>query len=166
MASESKIDTTIAILCSSYRAKNDDLMAKFLVMVRKLLSEYPDAVLEQLVNPKTGIMVECSFFPSIAELKKFCEKAWDRHDPRVTYDRAPLALPNPDRQAQIERVRAMAQAFRLEATGKLDDRHVDPAERRAEAERQLDRIARELREKGLTISDEARRLIERSPYAP
>jgi hypothetical protein len=141
-------------------------MDRYLATLPRVLECYPDAVLERLVNPRTGIAVECGFFPSIAELKKFCEKAWDRYDPRVTYDRAPLALPNPDRQPQIEQVRAMAQAFRLEATGKLDDRHVEPAERRAEAERQLDRIARELREKGLTISDEARSLIERSPFAP
>jgi hypothetical protein len=147
----------------------DEHMDRYLATLPRVLECYPDAVLERLVNPRTGIAVECGFFPSIAELKRFCERAWDRHDPRVTYDRAPLALPPADRAESVKRVLAITAAFRADvaaADGKGSERHLDPAARRADAERQLDRIARELREKGLTISDEARRLIERSPFAP
>lgn len=168
MADPKKVSQAIAILATGYRVKDDEdgRMERFLGMVRKLLSEYPDAVLDKLVNPKTGIMVESTFFPSLAELKRFCDRAWDKAEPRTVYDRAPLALPGPDRTASVERVKAMVAGFHLEVNGKLETRHVDPAESRRQAERQLDRIRRELAEKGLTISDEARRLIERSPYAP
>ena len=167
MATDSTIKKALAMLCTYYRVKDgDEHMGRFLQTLPRVLHPYPDAIIDQLAHPRAGVASECSFFPSIHELKAFCDKAWDRYDPRVTYDRAPLALPPADRADSVRRVLAMAAAFRADATGQIEARHKDPAEERAKAERELARLKAELAQIKLGLSDEARSKLATSPWAP
>lgn len=80
MATESKINEAISILLAAYPATGQkSTMGPFLALVTKTLQPYPNEVLAALVNPRSGIITECSFFPSIAELKIFC----DRHHQKL-----------------------------------------------------------------------------------
>jgi hypothetical protein len=90
MATKVQVQKTIAILIAAYPntdAKARESMGPFLQMVEQLLAPYPAEVLDCLVSPRMGIIATCNFFPSIAELKKFCEREWDRLSPRVVADR-------------------------------------------------------------------------------
>jgi len=91
MANKVQVQKTIAVLIAAYPntdAKTQEAMGPFLQMVERLLAPYPTEVLDALINVRTGIMTTTNFFPSIAELKKFCEREWDRLSPRVVVDRA------------------------------------------------------------------------------
>lgn len=115
MASKVHIQKTIAILIAAYPsadAKEKEAMAPFLKMVEQMLAPYPEQVLGELVNPRTGIIASARFFPSIAELKQFCDRLWDKFDPRVQIDRAPdpLMLEGPADDPEVksaERARAI-----------------------------------------------------------
>ncbi|CAB4127622.1 hypothetical protein UFOVP95_42 [uncultured Caudovirales phage] len=90
MATKVQVQKTIAVLIAAYPnmdAKTREAIGPFLQMVERLLAPYPAEVLDCLVNVRTGIMTTTSFFPSIAELKKFCEREWDKLSPRVVADR-------------------------------------------------------------------------------
>ena len=51
------------------------------------LREFPDEVLRALCHPTMGIQANNKFVPSIAELREFCNREWDRLSPRVVADR-------------------------------------------------------------------------------
>jgi len=57
-------------------------------MASESLSEFPDDVLGKLCDPKVGIVTTCTFLPSIAELRNFCHREWDRIAPRLAEERA------------------------------------------------------------------------------
>jgi hypothetical protein len=158
MANQLKVQQTIAVLMAAYPSKsNQDHMGPFLAMVEKLLSAYPPEVLDDLVNPRTGIVTQCSFFPSIAELKKFCEGSWDRLHPRVVVDRAEenaqlyghvqtAADREAMRTASAERIRAMAAGFRAQVAAVPDpfrrkqDRVLSNSDHKAQAEQYLESV--------------------------
>jgi len=52
------------------------------------LKYFPDEILQALCNLTMGIQTKNKFVPSIAEMKEFCNKEWDRLSPRVVIDRA------------------------------------------------------------------------------
>jgi hypothetical protein len=108
MASQTYIEKTIAILVAAYpfKASDADRMRPFLKMVERVLEPYPHEVLDRLANPRTGIVAVCTFFPSIAEIKKFCEREWDKISPHNRYDREAPALlsredDTPERRANV-----------------------------------------------------------------
>jgi hypothetical protein len=75
MATSSKINEAIAILLSAYPSAGQKAnMGPFLALVTKTLEPYPNEILNELISPRTGIITECAFFPSLAELKLFCDK--------------------------------------------------------------------------------------------
>ena len=80
MASESKINEAIAILLAAYPATGQkSTMGPFLTLVSKTLQPYANEVLLALVDPRRGIVAESKFFPSLAEIKIFC----DRHQQQL-----------------------------------------------------------------------------------
>jgi hypothetical protein len=107
MASKVHIQKTIAILIAAYPsadAKEKEAMAPFLRMVEQMMLPYPERVLSELVNSRIGIIATSKFFPSIAELKQFCDRLWDKLDPQVQVDRAPdpLMLGGPAKDPEVE----------------------------------------------------------------
>ena len=104
MATKVQIQKTIAVLVAAYPntdAKEQHAMEPFLKMVEQMLAPYPPAVLDELISPRSGIIGISRFFPSIAEIKQFCDRAWDKIDPpnRSAIDRAPLQLSGPPEDA-------------------------------------------------------------------
>lgn len=91
MATLAQTQKAIAILMAAYPntdGKTREAMEPFLKMVERVLAPYPAEVLDAMVHPRMGIISRCSFFPSIAEIKQFCDREWDRLSPRVVQDRA------------------------------------------------------------------------------
>ena len=86
MASQKAVRQSLAVLTAAYpsTAKADrETMREFMVLAEQALAPYPEDVLARMVNPRLGIIAECSFFPSIAELKRYCDRAWERMAPRT-----------------------------------------------------------------------------------
>lgn len=97
MASQKLVNETLAILSAAYpsTAKADrEAMREFMILAAQALAPYPEDVLRKLVNPRVGIIAECAFFPSIAELRKFCDRAWEKIAPvrGGSYDPPPPAI--------------------------------------------------------------------------
>lgn len=61
----------VAIICSAYGQTKIEQEA-FQRLAVTALEDYPDQVLVELVNPKTGIISESKFPPTIAELHNWC----------------------------------------------------------------------------------------------
>ena len=72
----------MGIILASYPSANPDAVGGYYKMAVESLSEFPGEVLQGLCHPKTGIMTTSKFLPSIAELRAFCHRVWDRTDPR------------------------------------------------------------------------------------
>ena len=72
----------MGIILASYPSANPDAVGGYFKMAVESVSEFPSEVLQALCNPKTGIMTTNKFLPSIAELRSFCHRVWDRTDPR------------------------------------------------------------------------------------
>ena len=47
----------------------------YVAAVAAILSEYPQAVVQRVTDPRTGIARKVKFLPSIAELSEACERA-------------------------------------------------------------------------------------------
>lgn len=108
MSKEAAIKT-IGIILSSYpSASRQEGIENFYKLAVESLSEFPPAILDALANPRSGIVTQSSFVPSIAELRKFCQREME-----AQYRRS----------AQEDR----AEARRLYS--KISDPVTDPAER-------------------------------------
>lgn len=74
METPAYVQKAIAILMASYPgASAKPGMAEFLKLVEQLLRRYHPEVLEDFGHPSRGIASECKFFPSLAEIKGWCE---------------------------------------------------------------------------------------------
>jgi hypothetical protein len=84
-------------------------------MAVESLERYPDNVLEELANPKMGIVTKSTFIPSIAEMRTFCDRIWNRIDPpsRASISKAPLQLsgPSEDKEAKEAERKKVIQGF-------------------------------------------------------
>lgn len=82
-------------------------------MAVEALACYPSSVLEELVQPRTGIMRQCKFLPSISELIDFCDgvakKRWrdqERDLNRLAISGPPEGPLTPEQKAEREKVKA------------------------------------------------------------
>jgi len=82
-------------------------------MASEALSVYPQSILEELVQPRTGIMRQCKFLPSISELVDFCDnlhrKQWRDHERdlnRLAISGPPEGPLSEEQKAERERVKA------------------------------------------------------------
>lgn len=138
-------------------------------MATESLAEFPDPILNHLANPKTGIVAQCTFIPSIAELRKFCTDEMaaryrraqfeDREEARRLH--APDANPAVSKETQT-RVAGMFKDLVRElahADGKTaDEPLLTREEYQAKLEASLDRIAQEAKVvPPPKLSDELRR---------
>jgi len=147
MATESKINEAISILLAAYpSAGQKSTMGPFLALVTKTLQPYPNEVLGALVNPRNGIITECAFFPSLAELKIFC----DRHHQKLLEghyrdrrdEERRQALPAPVEDPRVrEKVISGLRKLSHELGGPDRKSILTVDEERAQAERRLEHYA-------------------------
>jgi len=89
MANAIQVKKAIAMLLAAYPRANDmeqESMRQYLLLVESFLAQYPNEVLEAMVSPRTGIVSQCIHFPTIAEMKKYCDRKWDILSPRAISD--------------------------------------------------------------------------------
>lgn len=105
----------MGIILSSFPSGNREGIENFYRMAVQSLSHYPNNVLEELADPKVGIVTKATFIPSIAEMRTFCDRIWNRIDPpnRASIERAPLQLAGPqeDDAATVARRARVVQGF-------------------------------------------------------
>lgn len=65
----------VEMMAGCYRRDDYANPAIFLAAAGAVLEEFPDAVVENVTSPKTGIQAEASFPPSLAELKARCVRS-------------------------------------------------------------------------------------------
>jgi hypothetical protein len=46
---------------------------KFVKMAAMSLEHYPDATLRAMIDPRTGIVNQCQYMPSISQMRDFCK---------------------------------------------------------------------------------------------
>lgn len=106
----------LGIILSSFPSGNREGIENFYRMAVESLSKYPDRVLEELADPNLGIVTKSTFIPSIAEMRSFCDRAWDRLDPPTQIDRAPdplmLGGPAKDPEAEAAQRTRIIQGFK------------------------------------------------------
>jgi hypothetical protein len=120
MATPFQIKQALAVLVAAYPSADKmdrETMRHFLGILEKTLAPYPPQVLIEMVHPRTGIIASAKFFPSLAEVKAWCDKRWDSVAPRIHDDeRSELArLRGPSEEAitayEQERRKANLQKF-------------------------------------------------------
>lgn len=87
MASKSEAQKAIAVLMTVYPRMEDktpETIRQFVEYASQSLMSYSPAVLAEMVHPRTGVTAKCRHFPSIAEMREFCDertrKAWENHE--------------------------------------------------------------------------------------
>jgi hypothetical protein len=91
----------------------------FLEIAEKSLLKYPDEVIERLASPTSGIVTQCKFLPTIAEMVEFCDRQWDkifvhiqsdrRQEIRELYGRVEKVDPETEADRQEKRKKIIAQ---------------------------------------------------------
>lgn len=166
MASASKINEAISILLAAYPSAGQKAnMGPFLALVTKTLEPYANEILRDLVDPRTGIITESEFFPSIAKLKEFCD---ERHKKlmeasfraRAEEDRR-NALPPPPVDPRIhERIASGLKELTRELGARKTDQMLTVEEEREKAERWLAQQAELVKSQPpIEISDRLRALL-------
>ena len=75
MADEATVKKAIAVLIAAYPgAANRDGMDKFLRLLEQLLRGYQPQILEDIAHVRRGLPAQHKFFPSIAEVKEWCDR--------------------------------------------------------------------------------------------
>ena len=130
----------MAVICSAYgQVKPEQEAFQRLAVVA--LEDFSDAVLVDMVNPKTGIISSFKFPPSIAEMVDWCRSRTYELAPPVPKVNVAL-LPSPDftddeRSRMLARRRAARCASRCvgsEDEGVFDNLHRDAERRRHQIE--------------------------------
>lgn len=172
MADQQLVRKAISVLISAYPKVNQtdqDAMNQYLILLENFLIQYPNELIHALASPRTGIIAECSFFPAIADVKKFLDRefaalaqrriAEEREEARKLH--APDLNPAVSKETQT-RVAGMFKNLVRElahADGKTaDEPLLTREEYQAKLEASLDRIAQEAKVvPPPKLSDELRR---------
>jgi hypothetical protein len=157
MANPQQVKRAIAVMLAAYPRANggdQESMRQFLTLVENFLAQYPNEVLEAMVAPRTGIMSVCTHLPSIAEMKKFCDRKWDILSPRAVADNhddiRQLYGPKSDPEHDAEHRARMVEKFKdliHEISGKDKEPLMTKEEYQAKAEETLSRWAEEAKTK-------------------
>ena len=154
----------------SYPSANPERIETYQKMAVQALKDYDVRILEKMASPR-GIVAQCKFVPSIAEMVEFCEKlankAWeqDRRDRnreiQLTY--RPAEKTGAQKAAERERVKEGFKALLAELDANLSPLagggkpRLSKAEEKAHAERWLEMEAERLRAEPLPkLSEELR----------
>ena len=157
MANAIQVKKAIAMLLAAYPRANDmeqESMRQYLLLVESFLAQYPNEVLEAMVSPRSGIIAQCVHFPTIAEMKKYCDRKWDILSPRAIADNhddiKQLYGPKSDFEHDEEHRARMIQKFKdliREISGKDKEPLMTKEEYQAKAEETLSRWAEEAKTK-------------------
>lgn len=83
--------------------------AKFVKMAAMSLEHYPDETLRAMIDPRTGIVNECQYMPSISQMKGFC-KNYTPTPAKPKYLTFPDPVPaSPESKAKIDEIVASIQ---------------------------------------------------------
>ena len=129
------------LVMAAYRTPDLVDPVKFVDCAVQAIEDFPAIVVARLASPKTGIVRECKFPPTIAELVKWCESA-----------EAPMKGSIESACRQIERQRSAAESARIQ---------IEQAAERARQKAEWDAAAPE-RER---LAEEAQKLAERAVNA-
>lgn len=157
MANSVQVKKAIALLLAAYPRANDtdqESMRQYLLLVESFLAQYPNEVLEAMVSPRTGIIAQSVHFPTIAEMKKYCDRKWDILSPRAVADNhddiQQLYGPKADPEHDAEHRARMIEKFKdliQEISGKDRAPMMTKEEYQAQAEKKLATWAEEAKTK-------------------
>ena len=89
-------------LLACYPATKAD--EKFVKMAAMSLEHYPDATLRAMIDPRTGIVNDCQYMPSISQMKDFCKNHTDiPQKPRYVSFPEPVPA-SPESKARIDEI--------------------------------------------------------------
>jgi len=127
MASKAEAEKAMAVLMTVYprmEDKSEEAMMQFVEYASQSLMSYTPAVLAEMVHPRTGITTQCKNFPSIADMREFCDvrlrKHWESKDRDARdMNRSVIEGPkegqlSPEKLAERERVKAGFKKLLLE----------------------------------------------------
>ena len=127
MATKSEAQKAMAVLMTVYPRMEDKTPAaikQFVEYASQSLMSYPQSILAEMVHPRTGITTQCKHFPSIAEMREFCDprmkKAWENKERDARdMNRSVIEGPkegqlSPEKLAERERVKAGFKKLLLE----------------------------------------------------
>lgn len=69
------IATRVELLMGAYRRDAFDNPGIFVSSVTQLFETFPDCVIESVTSPRSGLQTECTFPPSLAEIRARCERS-------------------------------------------------------------------------------------------
>ena len=94
----------VLTLLACYPATKAD--AKFVKMAAMSLEHYPDETLRAMIDPRTGIVNECQYMPSISQMKGFC-KNYTPTPAKPKYLTFPEPMPaSPESKSKIDSILA------------------------------------------------------------
>jgi len=119
MATKSEAQKALAVLMTVYprmEDKSEEAIKQFVEYASQSLMSYTPAVLAEMIHPRSGITTKCKNFPSIADMREFCDvrmrKAWeneerdDRDVNRIMIEGPKEGYISPEKLAERERVKA------------------------------------------------------------
>lgn len=69
------IASRVELLMGAYRRDAFDNPGIFVSSVAQLFETFPDCVIESVTSPRSGLQTECTFPPSLAEIRARCERS-------------------------------------------------------------------------------------------
>ena len=106
MSNESATQAVLTLLACYPATKADE---KFVKMAAMSLEHYPDETLRAMIDPRTGIVNECQYMPSISQMKGFC-KNYTPTPAKPKYLTFPEPIPaSPESKAKIDEIVASIQ---------------------------------------------------------
>jgi hypothetical protein len=91
------IATRIELLMGAYRRDQFDNPGIFVSSATQLLETFPDCVIESVTSPRSGLQTECTFPPSLAEIRARCERSLRQY--------SSISLNNARKQREAERAK-------------------------------------------------------------
>ena len=101
MSNESATQAVLTLLACYPATKADE---KFVKMAAMSLEHYSDATLRAMIDPRTGIVNECQYMPSISQMRNFCKNHTTvPHKPNYVSFPEPVPA-SPESKAKIDEI--------------------------------------------------------------
>jgi len=110
-------------LLACYPATKAD--EKFVKMAAMSLEHYSDATLRAMIDPRTGIVNECQYMPSISQMRDFCKNHTTvPHKPNYVSFPEPVPA-SPESKAKIDEIVASIQWSDYRAPVKVTEKYLE-----------------------------------------
>jgi len=110
-------------LLACYPATKAD--EKFVKMAAMSLEHYSDATLRAMIDPRTGIVNECQYMPSISQMRDFCKNHTTvPHKPNYVSFPEPVPA-SPESKAKIDEIVASIQWSDYRAPVKVTEKDLE-----------------------------------------